>query len=77
MSPLLAWDHSLGSLRKKSAVLHGLIINPSLTKLFRWRWLDVSLILFLAFLVSGKKQKSKQNRTKTKPISSHLDYTCG
>ena len=64
MSPLLAWDHSLGSLRKKSAVLHGLIINPSLTKLFRWRWLDVSLILFLAFLVSGKKQKNKTELNK-------------
>ena len=64
MSPLLAWDHSLGSLRKKSAVLHGLIINPSLTKLFRWRWLDVSLILFLAFLVSEKKQKNKTEQNK-------------
>lgn len=64
MSPLLAWDHSLGPLRKKSAVLHGLIINPSLTKLFRWRWLDVSLILFLAFLVSGKKQKNKTEQNK-------------
>ena len=64
MSPLLAWDHSLGSLRKKSTVLHGLIINPSLTKLFRWRWLDVSLILFLAFLVSGKKQKNKTEQNK-------------
>ena len=64
MSPLLAWDHSLGSLTKKSAVLHGLIINPSLTKLFRWRWLDVSLILFLAFLVSGKKQKNKTEQNK-------------
>ena len=64
MSPLLAWDHSLGPLRKKSAVLNGLIINPSLTKLFRWRWLDVSLILFLAFLVSGKKQKNKTEQNK-------------
>ena len=64
MSPLLAWDHSLGPLREKSAVLHGLIINPSLTKLFRWRWLDVSLILFLAFLVSGKKQKNKTEQNK-------------
>ena len=64
MSPLLAWDHSLGSLRKQSAVLHGLIINPSLTKLFRWRWLDVSLILFLAFLVSGEKQKNKTEQNK-------------
>ena len=61
---------------KKSAVLHGLIINPSLTKLFRWRWLDVSFILFLAFLVSGKKQKNKteqnKNEANIKPPWLHL-----
>ena len=49
------------------------IINPLLNNLVRSWWLNIGLVLFLAFLFILVNKNSKI----TRPISSHLDLTLG
>ena len=55
--------------------LENQIINPSLTKLVRSRWLDMASFFFCEFMEIDSVSVHKHPKKRTRRISSHLDRT--